>query len=285
MEVLNDFFRTQPFMAAFMACSLKASTADMLAQTSALNEEDLVLEKEPTITLLNNAPTSWMKAWKEKKSFESSTSTLSSSINWNRTFAFYLYGGLYQGMFLQFLYTTTYPYLYGNHPYQIQLQVHSDVILLGPFLTLPLAYVIRAWIDSASLQTGEQDSQIDDNSFKAGNLMEQATCGLGKYKNHVLTKHLLWKYWAIWGPAQTINFSLVPLHLRVIFVAFVSFFWVYSLSVISSQGMGTEEIPDAASNPAQVFLRSTKIHELRQETRDTASKGSENRVVTRDLLT
>jgi hypothetical protein len=32
--VVDDFFRTQPFLSAFVACSVKASAADLLAQTS-----------------------------------------------------------------------------------------------------------------------------------------------------------------------------------------------------------------------------------------------------------
>lgn len=41
-------------------------------------------------------------------------------------------------------------------------------------------------------------------------------------------KHL----WTIWVPAQLINFSLVPIHLRVPFVAAVSFLWCVVLSAL-----------------------------------------------------
>jgi hypothetical protein len=44
----------------------------------------------------------------------------------------------------------------------------------------------------------------------------------------------------IWLPAQSINWYFVPEHLRVFFVAFVSFFWVYLLSAISSQQTTTD---------------------------------------------
>lgn len=38
--------------------------------------------------------------------------------------------------------------------------------------------------------------------------------------------------WAVWVPSQLINFSVVPLHLRVPFVAFVSFTWCVILSLM-----------------------------------------------------
>jgi Mpv17 / PMP22 family len=223
MEMINDFFRTQPFVAAFMACSLKASTADVLAQTSTPDNESEVVEKEEGLSRIPLVA-SWMEAWKEKQPQEPIDSS-SSSVNWNRTLAFYLYGGLYQGMFLQFLYTMAYPHIYGNHPHQLQLQVHTDIVLFGPFLTLPLAYIIRAWIDHASLPTGEHGSESGkEHHLTVHHLVEQAMRGLEKYKDHVFSQNLLWKYWAIWGPAQTFNFTMVPPHLRVVFVACVSFF-------------------------------------------------------------
>lgn len=266
MEMVSDFFRTQPFMAAFMACSLKAGTADVLAQKSTQDDEEDTTEREKeTPKSLSNYPlAAWMELWTDKQP-SNSDSTSSSAVNWNRTLAFYLYGGLYQGMFLQFLYSVAYPYLYGDHPHQLQLQVHSDVVLFGPFLTLPLAYVIRAWIDSASLPTEQHNSCKRDatDGFSVDQLMEQANCGLEKYKDHVVSQHLLWKYWAIWGPAQTVNFTMVPPHLRVVFVACVSFFWVYLLSMISSQGMGDEYIEQRDASPLESVKE--RIQELSQE--------------------
>lgn len=46
---------------------------------------------------------------------------------------------------------------------------------------------------------------------------------LGKYKEDVWDN--LRALWAIWVPAQLVNFSVVPLHLRIPFVAGVSFAW------------------------------------------------------------
>ena len=127
----------------------------------------------------------------------------------------------YQGMFLQFLYTDLYPRLFGGSYFQIPLSVFSDVCVFGPFITLPVAYVIRAMIED----DGNAEYSGEINPFRQG---------LAKYSSHVLTEDLLLKYWAVWAPAQTINNCFVPEHLRVLFVAFVSFFWVYLLSSVSS---------------------------------------------------
>jgi len=126
-------------------------------------------------------------------------------------------------MFLQFLYSVVYPFLYGGSAFQVPLTVLTDITIFGPFLTLPIAYIIR--------------SLIDNNVFESEgiNLVDPVVSGIEKYKNHVVTQNLLYKFWMVWAPAQTINFGVVPPHLRVFFVAFVSFFWVYILSGISSQ--------------------------------------------------
>ena len=64
--------------------------------------------------------------------------------------------------------------------------------------------------------------------------------GLEKYQDAVLHQNLLLTYWLVWAPAQTVNFTMVPPHLRVFFVAAVSFVWVFMLSLISSEETSME---------------------------------------------
>jgi hypothetical protein len=234
-QALSEFFRTQPFLAAFMTCSVKASAADLLAQTSSStstsnnNEEE---EQEKTKKMIP------AKKKKRTESSSTSSSTLSnkktkqdSPVNVHRNLAFLLYGGLYQGMFLQFLYMAVYPALYGDSPYRIVASVFTDTCVFGPFVTLPIAYIIRAVIES-NATTGDNEHK---HEHTLSSLIQPIEQGIDKYKNHVLTQGLLYTYWMIWAPAQTLNHGFVPEHLRVFFVAFVSFFWVYLLSGISSQ--------------------------------------------------
>jgi hypothetical protein len=308
IDMINDFFQTQPFVAAFMTCSLKASTADMLAQTStstSSSEDEDAKVRSATIeinshhqhclgSLIDNPLRMWLenekrgtaptKSLREDSSLSSSFSS-SSSVNWSRTLAFYLYGGLYQGMFLQFLYTIAYPTIYGNHPHQLLLQVHTDIVLFGPFVTLPLAYVLRALIDGTSSSqptTLEHPVVPQDNNDIL--IMEHTWCALEKYKNHIVSQNLLWKYWAIWGPAQTFNFTMVPPHLRVVFVACVSFFWVYLLSMISSQETMATTTKEATKDAVTIPMSSSqqtpystwRIQHYWQDVQDTISKGWKN---------
>jgi hypothetical protein len=230
-QALSEFFRTQPFLAAFMTCSVKASAADLLAQTSTSNNN----EEEQQEKAKKMIP-----AKKKKRTESSSTSSSAlrnkktkedSSVNVHRNLAFLLYGGLYQGMFFQFLYMAVYPALYGDSPYRIVASVFTDTCVFGPFVTLPIAYIIRAVIES-NTTTGDHEYK---HKHTLSSLIQPIEQGIDKYKNHVLTHGLLYTYWMIWAPAQTLNHGFVPEHLRVFFVAFVSFFWVYLLSGISSQ--------------------------------------------------
>lgn len=59
---------------------------------------------------------------------------------------------------------------------------------------------------------------------------------------------LLTKYFLLWGPVQCITFSIVPEHLRVSFIAVVSFFWLIILSSVSAR-------PKAAAAAAAVSTR------------------------------
>lgn len=207
---LDEFFRTQPFLSAFVACSMKASAADFLAQTSVDDDNHVAVLTKSSADKVNQAL------------------LLLENVNIQRNVAFLLYGGLYQGMFLQFLYMVVYPTLYGGSDLRIPLSIFSDICAFGPFVTLPIAYILRGVIESQTLM----DNQEEQQHFSITEPMQQA---IEKYKSHVLTQNLLLKYWMIWAPAQTINWCFVPEHLRVFFVAFVSFFWVYLLSAISSQ--------------------------------------------------
>ena len=220
---LDEFFRTQPFLSAFVACSVKASAADFLAQTSVdADSEDL-------------------KHVVAKSSDQGNEALqLLQSVNMERNFAFLLYGGLYQGMFLQFLYMVVYPALYEGSDFRIPLSIFSDICVFGPFVTLPVAYIIRAIIESRTAAK-EHTNTIEESV----SLTEPVQQAIEKYKNHVLTQNLLFKYWMLWAPAQTINWCFVPEHLRVFFVAFISFFWVYLLSSISSLQTGT--VDDSAT--------------------------------------
>ena len=137
-----------------------------------------------------------------------------SPVNLRRNLAFLFYGGLYQGIFQEFLYNTFYPFLFGNGrgPATALKKVMFDLLLTAPFLCLPMAYLIKALVFKQSLKDGVK-----------------------KYIHDVKNNALLIKFWKVWAPVQSMTFTIVPTHLRISFVACFSFFWLILLSSISAK--------------------------------------------------
>lgn len=140
-----------------------------------------------------------------------------------RNVAYIIYGGIFIGLMCHMEYDYVFPQLFGNE-HSIQTIVEKilfDNFISGPLLWLPPAYLIKAIIYDYPMKEGLQ-----------------------KYVTDVVDNGLLIKYWTIWLPAQTISFSLVPDHLRVAFMAFISFFWFILFSTVSAQSNAdTETVP------------------------------------------
>ena len=111
------------------------------------------------------------------------------------------------------MYNHVYPFLFGGLDGIAALiaVVSFDNIAVAPLLWLPPVYFVKAILYGDPLKSGFR-KYIDDIKFRG----------------------LLTKYWAVWWPAQIVNFSLVPGHLRIAFMAGVSFFWLIILSCVSS---------------------------------------------------
>jgi len=134
-------------------------------------------------------------------------------INWPRNLAFILYGGGYQGCVQYFLFNNVMVRLFGEGVdlKTVASKVAFDQLVLTPFLCLPAAYLVKAAIFRKPLPKA-----------------------LSRYVSDA-RRDLLIKYWLIWTPAQFLTFGVVPPHLRIAFVALVSFFWLIILSTISSR--------------------------------------------------
>jgi hypothetical protein len=130
-------------------------------------------------------------------------------------------------------YSCVFPFLFGTEKTVAitTAKVFFDNLIAAPIMWLPPAYFIKAWVYS------------DDDSSTKGILQE----GLDKYLTDVRDNDLLKKYWTIWFPAQTISFSFVPDHLRVAFMASISFFWFILFSTVSSQGDNKETASSVAT--------------------------------------
>jgi len=133
--------------------------------------------------------------------------------DWSRNAVFTAYGAVYTGCVQHFLYCTIYPQIFGTSTSiaTVLQTVAFDNLVHAPFLCLPSLYLLKAVVFEQPLAEGLQKYCMDARG------------------------DLLLKYWALWTPAQCLTFSVIPEHLRVPFVAFVSFFWLIILSTISNR--------------------------------------------------
>eukprot|EP00746_Dinoflagellata_sp_MGD_P012893 gnl/MRDRNA2_/MRDRNA2_127633_c0_seq1.p1 gnl/MRDRNA2_/MRDRNA2_127633_c0~~gnl/MRDRNA2_/MRDRNA2_127633_c0_seq1.p1 ORF type:complete len:435 (-),score=54.31 gnl/MRDRNA2_/MRDRNA2_127633_c0_seq1:5-1219(-) len=139
---------------------------------------------------------------------------------WLRNLAFLLYAGCYQGCMQHFIYNKMFPIMFGagSDLQTVFLKVFFELFIQTPLVCLPLAYLIKAII------------------FK-GLALKCLQQGLSAYINDVVNHGILQKYWMLWGPVQCLTFSVVPEHLRISFIAAVSFFWTIILSSIVNRNV------------------------------------------------
>lgn len=191
IQSLSFWFENYPYLAAFLTCGFKASAADAVAQ---------------------------VKDRSKAKKKNGGTTTIV-RFQFLRNLAFILYGGLYQGATQEYLYNHIFPQLFGSGtgPATVAAKVAFDMLVLTPFLCLPIAYVVKGIILGSS---------------GGGGIIG----GLQRYKSDVLNRGLLFKYWSLWAPVQCITFGVIPEQFRISFIAVVSFFWLIILSSISSKG-------------------------------------------------
>jgi len=199
LTALDTFWQTEPYTAAAIACGVKASAADIVAQQSAMevddDDEELVVMEVPQVLV-------------EQEQEESTTTT-----DYKRTMAFLVYGSLYQGMSQEYIYNHLYPTWFGSGTSWdiVLMKVGFDLLIQTTLVTLPVAYLIK------------------------GCLFQQSPfLSLKQYVGDIRDQQLLQSYYMLWGPVQMLTFSVVPEHYRVTFIAAVSFFWLIRLSQIAA---------------------------------------------------
>lgn len=196
---LNTFFKQNPYAAAFFICGLQASAADYITQkTSQMKLQG----KENAVEVRGGTHSA------------SVTSLSRPSFELKRNLAFLLYGGIYQGCFQEHLFNKIFPVIFGegNGLLTVALKVAFDMLIVSPFLCLPVAYLIKGLIYRLSIMDSIQ-----------------------RYVHDVRENGLLRTYWSIWWPVQAFNFMLVPKQFRISFIACFSFMWLMILSAISGK--------------------------------------------------
>lgn len=207
-DAIEAFYQGQPYLSAFVTCAIKGGAADAVAQLSQTNNGRVELEKVMTSVRVQQQHHQ-------------------QSIDLSRSLAFVCYGGIYQGLWQQFMYTKLFPAWLSMLPpdtpevAQIAYQVTIDQALIGPFLCLPIAYAIKGILTAKNIST------IKD-------IAKHLEHGLDKYWQDCTERGLLFKYWGLWIPVNWLVFSMIPMHLRVVCIAFFSFFWVLILSATAA---------------------------------------------------
>ena len=213
---INSFFKYHPFLASFLICAVKASSADAITQFASRR---------------NSSTTP-----KEQSDDDSITapSTVRTPFCFKRNLALLFYGGLYQGCGQEFIYNNLFSWLFGTGTNLacVMKKVSMDTFVMQPILSLPIAYLIKAPI--------------------FGQTLRQA---MSNYIRDVKYKKLLQQCWKVWIPAEMVIFTLVPTHLRISSIACVSFFWIMMFSSISSSSSSTVATKSTtASNHAKPKL-------------------------------
>lgn len=215
LQDISDFYQNFPVQSAVLTCGVKASLADCITQ--ARTGADVALSKARR--------SSWVP------SFLSSPP----SFELKRNVAYTVYGGIFIGLMCHLEYDYVFPFLFGDdagdsssHLLLAAKEVLFDNFVSAPLMWIPPAYIIKA------LMFGQTPGE-----------------GLAKYVKDIKDQGLLQKYWSVWLPAQTLQFSVVPHHLQVAFLATVSFFWFMLFSHLSSKEGEVDEAPDAAAAEAE----------------------------------
>ncbi len=232
---IDSFYQTAPYASAFVTCGIKASAADLLAQfrssngdssdeedqvanTAAINNDKQQQKNKHDLfnafsKQLNYFATGTSTATVQQELIDPDSTTNTYQIEYQRNLAFILYGGLYQGIAQQYIYNYLFPTWFGpgNDIITVLTKVSFDLLVISPFICIPIAYIVKSIIYNQTLMDGIQ-----------------------KYIYDLKYKKLLLTYYSIWFPAGLCTFGLVPDYLRIAFIAFVSFFWLIILSTVSS---------------------------------------------------
>lgn len=234
----GEFFRfvenwvsAHPYLAAFGITGLKATASDLIAQyrerVAALSDLSMRAAQANAsqfrIPIKDIDYSGSVEVVEIPVICNEEVCKVDDSVVWQRTFAFLLYGGLYQGCAQHFIYNECFPAWFGVGVdfFTVAAKVLFDQFVLTPLLCLPACYLFKALAFKYSLREGIERYLADAK------------------------RDLLFKYWLFWFPVQSLTFSIVPVVWRIPFIALCSFFWLILLSTISSRA--DNEVQTAAT--------------------------------------
>lgn len=142
-----------------------------------------------------------------------------------RNLAMILYSGTTLGVGCEIMYNRIFPLMFGVAGPELDLVRVAKMTLFDGFVNAPLLWLWPAYLTQALVYGYPKRD------------------GIKKYISDVRENHLLTKYWSLWLPVTTLNFCFVPPHFRIAFVAFVSFFWMIVLSLVSNSSGDVDSCP------------------------------------------
>lgn len=134
-------------------------------------------------------------------------------INWRRTACIGLFGFCYTGIGHFYIYCKLYPYLFRGVSSKIKPmgQLMVDQLVHCPFVYFPAFYCVKNTVYHGTLSKDVISNSLD------------------KYFNETMKQDLT-DLWKLWIPANVLTFTVIPMHLRVSWIAGVSFIWTAYLS-------------------------------------------------------
>jgi len=151
ISAINHFYKNNRFKGAFLTCSIKGCTADLVAQYIAGKKKERQLrEEESKVTAIDNALSKLNPIKKtrggdiiEGKSWK---------FDFRRTLMFLIYGGLYQGCAQEIIYNDILPILGTETDIKtVAKKVVLDMGFISPLICIPSKYRVKLFVHITAL--------------------------------------------------------------------------------------------------------------------------------------
>jgi len=138
LSAINHFYKNNRFKGAFLTCSIKGCTADLVAQyIAAAKKERQLRDEESKVSAIDNA-LSKLNPIKKARGGHLTERQGHFSLDLRRSAMFLLYGGFYQGCAQEFIYNDVLPHLgTGTDMLTVAKKVGVDMGFIAPFICIP----------------------------------------------------------------------------------------------------------------------------------------------------
>jgi hypothetical protein len=150
ISAINHFYKNNRFKGAFLTCSIKGCTADLVAQYIAgKKKERLQREEESKVTAIDNA-LSKLNPIKKTRGGDIEGKTW--KFDFRRSLMFLIYGGLYQGCAQEYIYNDILPILGTNTDVKtVAKKVVLDMGFISPLICIPSKYRVKLLVHITTL--------------------------------------------------------------------------------------------------------------------------------------